>query len=99
MYDFERPTKLELIGFVHPNYRKQRIGTTLLQTAMKEIRLRGADEALLIMNGSLLLGKNLQYIWSCLIYIVNIVWSSKEKKFKNDEECYTAYSCIFKITS
>ena len=41
MYDFERPTKLELIGFVHPNYRKQYIGTTLLQTAMKEIRLRG----------------------------------------------------------
>lgn len=33
MYDFERPTKLELIGFVHPNYRKQRIGTTLLQTS------------------------------------------------------------------
>ena len=29
MYDFERPTKLELIGFVHPNYRKQHIGTTL----------------------------------------------------------------------
>lgn len=51
MYDFERPTKLELIGFVHPNYRKQYIGTTLLQTAMKEIRLREADEALLIMNG------------------------------------------------
>lgn len=38
MYDFERPTKLELIGFVHPNYRKQHIGTTLLQTAMKEIQ-------------------------------------------------------------
>ncbi|MGN5648850.1 GNAT family N-acetyltransferase [Bacillus sp. Brlt_9] len=51
MYDFERPTKLELIGFVHPNYRKQHIGTTLLQTAMKEIRRREADEALLIMNG------------------------------------------------
>ncbi|EJQ49291.1 acetyltransferase [Bacillus wiedmannii] len=51
MYDFERPTKLELIGFVHPNYRKQHIGTTLLQTAMKEIRIRKADEALLIMNG------------------------------------------------
>ncbi|TXR70076.1 GNAT family N-acetyltransferase [Bacillus sp. AY18-3] len=50
MYDFERPTKLELIGFVHPNYRKQHIGTTLLQTAMKEIRIRAADEALLIMN-------------------------------------------------
>lgn len=57
MYDFERPTKLELIGFVHPNYRKQRIGTTLLQTAMKEIRLRGADEALLIMNGESASGK------------------------------------------
>ncbi|AZJ20238.1 GNAT family N-acetyltransferase [Bacillus wiedmannii] len=57
MYDFERPTKLELIGFVHPNYRKQHIGTTLLQTAMKEIRIRAADEALLIMNGDSASGK------------------------------------------
>ncbi|ENB9401015.1 TPA: GNAT family N-acetyltransferase [Bacillus cereus] len=57
MYDFERPTKLELLGFVHPNYRKQHIGTTLLQTAMQEIRLRGADEALLIMNGESASGK------------------------------------------
>ncbi|TKI13971.1 GNAT family N-acetyltransferase [Bacillus wiedmannii] len=57
MYDFERPTKLELIGFVHPNYRKQHIGTTLLQTAMKEIRIRVADEALLIMNGDSASGK------------------------------------------
>ncbi|MCU5377378.1 GNAT family N-acetyltransferase [Bacillus cereus] len=52
MYDFERPTKLELIGFVHPNYRKQHIGTTLLQTAIKEVRKREADEALIIMNGN-----------------------------------------------
>ncbi|MCH4566556.1 GNAT family N-acetyltransferase [Bacillus sp. ES1-5] len=57
MYDFERPTKLELIGFVHPNYRKQHIGTTLLQTAMKEIRIRVADEALIIMNGDSISGK------------------------------------------
>ncbi|KAA0768254.1 GNAT family N-acetyltransferase [Bacillus sp. AR2-1] len=57
MYDFERPTKLELIGFVHPNYRKQHIGTTLLQTAMKEIRIRAADEALIIMNGDSASGK------------------------------------------
>lgn len=57
MYDFERPTKLELIGFVHPNYRKQHIGTTLLQTAMKEIRIREADEALLILNGDSASGK------------------------------------------
>ncbi|EOP56354.1 ribosomal-protein-alanine acetyltransferase [Bacillus cereus VDM053] len=57
MYDFERPTKLELIGFVHPNYRKQHIGTTLLQTAMKEIRIREVDEALLIMNGDSASGK------------------------------------------
>lgn len=57
MYDFERPTKLELLGFVHPNYRKQHIGTTLLQTAMKEIRIRAADEALLIMNGDSASGK------------------------------------------
>ncbi|MGH1298040.1 GNAT family N-acetyltransferase [Bacillus pretiosus] len=57
MYDFERPTKLELIGFVHPNYRKQHIGTTLLQTAMKEIQIRVADEALIIMNGDSISGK------------------------------------------
>ncbi|HDR7657682.1 TPA: GNAT family N-acetyltransferase [Bacillus wiedmannii] len=57
MYDFERPTKLELIGFVHPNYRKQHIGTTLLQAAIKEIRIREADEALLITNGDSISGK------------------------------------------
>ncbi|PFB31568.1 GNAT family N-acetyltransferase [Bacillus cereus] len=57
MYDFERPTKLELIGFVHPNYRKQHIGTTLLQAAIKEIRIREADEALLIINGDSISGK------------------------------------------
>ena len=51
MYDFERPTKLELIGFVHPHFRKQRFGTILLQTAMKEIQNRETDEALLIING------------------------------------------------
>lgn len=60
MYDFERPTKLELIGFVHPNYRKQHIGTTLLQTAMKEIQKREADEALLIINGDSISGNHLQ---------------------------------------
>nr|MCX3323605.1 GNAT family N-acetyltransferase [Bacillus paranthracis] len=57
MYDFERPTKLELIGFVHPNYRKQHIGTTLLQAAIKEIRIREADEAHLITNGDSISGK------------------------------------------
>lgn len=56
MYDFERPTKLELIGFVHPHFRKQRFGTTLLQTAMKEIQNREADEALLIINGDSISG-------------------------------------------
>ncbi|MDM5462204.1 GNAT family N-acetyltransferase [Bacillus cereus] len=70
MYDFERPTKFELIGFVHPNYRKQHIGTTLLQTAMKEIQKREADEALLIINGDSISGKsfakqmNLPYLYS-----------------------------------
>lgn len=70
MYDFERPTKLELIGFVHPNYRKQHIGTTLLQTAIKEIQKREADEALLIINGDSISGKsfakqmNLPYLYS-----------------------------------
>ncbi|EJV78424.1 MULTISPECIES: GNAT family N-acetyltransferase [Bacillus] len=56
MYDFERPTKLELIGLVHPHFRKQRFGTTLLQTAMKEIQNREADEALLIINGDSISG-------------------------------------------
>ncbi|MBJ9978632.1 GNAT family N-acetyltransferase [Bacillus sp. S70] len=56
IYDFERPTKLELIGFVHPHFRKQRFGTTLLQTAMKEIQNREADEALLIINGDSISG-------------------------------------------
>ncbi|EJS61019.1 hypothetical protein ICE_01244 [Bacillus cereus BAG1X1-2] len=56
MYDFERPTKLELIGFVHPHFRKQRFGTTLLQTAMKEIQNREADEVLLIINGDSISG-------------------------------------------
>ncbi|WP_422424892.1 GNAT family N-acetyltransferase [Bacillus sp. PSXD-155] len=56
MYDFERPTKLELIGFVHPHFRKQRFGTTLLQTAMKEIQNRETDEALLIINGDSISG-------------------------------------------
>ncbi|MGW6189907.1 GNAT family N-acetyltransferase [Bacillus cereus] len=70
MYDFERPTKLELIGFVHPDYRIQHIGTTLLQTAMKEIQKREADEALLIVNGDSISGKsfakqiNLPYVYS-----------------------------------
>ncbi|MDM5238871.1 GNAT family N-acetyltransferase [Bacillus cereus] len=58
MYDFERPTKLELLGFVHPNYRKQQIGTTLLQTAMKEIQKREVDAALLIINGGSTSGKS-----------------------------------------
>ncbi|MDR4984943.1 GNAT family N-acetyltransferase [Bacillus cereus] len=58
MYDFERPTKLELLGFVHPNYRKQQIGTTLLQTAMKEIQKREVDVALLIINGESTSGKS-----------------------------------------
>ena len=56
MYDFERPTKLELIGFVHPHFRKQRFGTILLQTAMKEIQNRETDEALLIINGDSMSG-------------------------------------------
>ncbi|WP_242213089.1 GNAT family N-acetyltransferase [Bacillus cereus group sp. BfR-BA-01383] len=58
MYDFERPTKLELIGFVHPDYRRQHICTTLLQTAMKEIQKREVDAALLIINGESTSGKS-----------------------------------------
>lgn len=87
MYDFERPTKLELIGFVHPNYRKQHIGTTLLQTAMKEIRLRGADEALLIMNGDSASGKGfaihmkLPYLYS--EYSMEFKGKEVQKPIKN----------------
>ncbi|HDR3649798.1 TPA: GNAT family N-acetyltransferase [Bacillus anthracis] len=87
MYDFERPTKLELIGFVHPNYRRQHIGTTLLQTAMKEIRLRGADEALLIMNEESASGKEfaihmeLPYLHS--EYIMEFKGKEVQKTTKN----------------
>ncbi|CAM3961030.1 GNAT family N-acetyltransferase [Bacillus paranthracis] len=87
MYDFERPTKLELIGFVHPNYRKQYIGTTLLQTAMKEIRLREADEALLIMNGESASGKafaihmKLPYLYS--EYSMEFKANEAQKRTKN----------------
>ncbi|HDR3642063.1 TPA: GNAT family N-acetyltransferase [Bacillus paranthracis] len=87
MYDFERPTKLELIGFVHPNYRKQYIGTTLLQTAMKEIRLREADEALLIMNGESASGKafaihmKLPYLYS--EYSMEFKVNEAQKRTKN----------------
>ncbi|WP_459501132.1 GNAT family N-acetyltransferase [Bacillus sp. C1] len=58
MYEFERSTKLELSGFVHPNFRRQNIGSTLLQTAIEEATKRGSDEALLIINGSSISGKN-----------------------------------------
>lgn len=87
MYDFERPTKLELLGFVHPNYRKQYIGTTLLQTAMKEIRLREADEALLIMNGESASGKafaihmKLPYLYS--EYSMEFKANEAQKRAKN----------------
>ena len=87
MYDFERPTKLELLGFVHPNYRKQYIGTTLLQTAMKEIRLREADEALLIMNGESASGKafaihmKLPYLYS--EYSMEFKANEAQKRTKN----------------
>ncbi|MDA1804994.1 GNAT family N-acetyltransferase [Bacillus cereus group sp. BY32LC] len=87
MYDFERPTKLELLGFVHPSYRKQHIGTTLLQTAMKEIRLREADEALLIMNGESASGKafaihmKLPYFYS--EYSMEFKANEAQKRTKN----------------
>lgn len=82
MYDFERPTKLELIGFVHPHFRKQRFGTNLLQTAMKEIQKRGTDEALLIINGDSVSGKTfanqmkLPYLYS----EYSMEFQSKEKQ-------------------
>ncbi|PEB39276.1 GNAT family N-acetyltransferase [Bacillus pseudomycoides] len=70
MYEFERPTKLELTGFVDPHFRKQKVGTTLLQTAMEEIQQRDVDEVLLIINGASTSGKefaeqaNLPYLYS-----------------------------------
>lgn len=87
MYDFERPTKLELIGFVHPNYRKQQIGTTLLQTAMKEIQNREVDEALLIINGGSTSGKSfadylkLPYLYS--EYSMEFKSKKTQKKLEN----------------
>ncbi|WP_242272290.1 GNAT family N-acetyltransferase [Bacillus cereus group sp. BfR-BA-01310] len=88
MYDFERPTKLELIGFVHPNYRKQHIGTTLLQTAMNEIQKRETDEALLIINGDSISGKsfaeqmNLPYLYS--EYGMEFKTNETQKTLKNN---------------
>ncbi|WJE54616.1 GNAT family N-acetyltransferase [Bacillus cereus] len=70
MYEFERPTKLELTGFVHPHFRKHKVGTTLLQTAMEEIKKRNINEALLIINGASASGKefakkaHLPYLYS-----------------------------------
>ncbi|MES9699899.1 MULTISPECIES: GNAT family N-acetyltransferase [Bacillus] len=88
MYDFERPTKMELIGFVHPNYRKQHIGTTLLQTAIKEIQKREADEALLIINGDSASGNsfakqmNLPYLYS--EYGMEFKTNEAQKPIKNN---------------
>ncbi|MED1106746.1 GNAT family N-acetyltransferase [Bacillus paramycoides] len=88
MYAFERPTKLELIGFVHPNYRKQHIGTTLLQTAMNEIQKRETDKALLIINGDSISGKsfakqmNLPYLYS--EYGMEFKTNETQKTLKNN---------------
>ncbi len=60
MYDFERPTKLELIGFVHPNFRKQHIGTALLQTAMNEIQKETQTKLFSSLTEIPRLGKHLQ---------------------------------------
>ena len=85
MYDFERPTKLELLGFVHPNYRKQQIGTTLLQTAMKEVQNREVDEALLIINGDSTSGKSFaDYLKLPYLYSeYSMEFKSKHKKLEN----------------
>ncbi|MGH0427980.1 GNAT family N-acetyltransferase [Bacillus hominis] len=96
MYDFERPTKLELIGFVHPDYRKQHIGTTLLQNAMKEIQKREADEALLIINGDSISGKlfakqmNLPYLYS--EYGMEFKTNAAQKTIKNNINLIVASS-------
>ncbi|MDM5188328.1 GNAT family N-acetyltransferase [Bacillus sp. DX4.1] len=57
MFEFERPTKLELLGFVHPDFRKQKIGSLLVQKAMEEIQKRNINEVLLIINGASTSGK------------------------------------------
>ncbi|RWS44293.1 GNAT family N-acetyltransferase [Bacillus mycoides] len=96
MYDFERPTKLELIGFVHPNYRKQHIGTTLLQTAMKEVQNREADEALLIINGDSSTGKafakhmKLSYLYS--EYSMEFKSNETQKTTENNIKLFVASS-------
>ncbi len=85
MYDFERPTKLELLGFVHPNYRKQHIGTTLFTNRNARNTIKRADEALLIMNGESASGKEfakhmkLPYLYS------EYSMGSKQQKCKNHQ--------------
>ena len=56
MYDFERPTKLELIGFVHPHFRKTTFLNYPLQTAMKEIQ---KERQIFLLLMGILLGMNL----------------------------------------
>ena len=98
MYDFERPTKLELLGFVHPNYRKQQIGTTLLQTAMKEVQNREVDEALLIINGDSTSGKSFADYLK-LPYLYSEYSMEFKSKTQKTGEYYTTYTCTYRITS
>lgn len=52
MYEFERPTKLELIGVVHPSFRRQKICSNLLNAAFDEIKNRNITELLFIVNAA-----------------------------------------------
>ncbi|CAG9614262.1 Mycothiol acetyltransferase [Bacillus rhizoplanae] len=52
MYEFERPTKLELIGMVHPSFRRQKICSNLLDAAFDEIKKRNINELLFIVNAA-----------------------------------------------
>ncbi|PGZ97516.1 GNAT family N-acetyltransferase [Bacillus pseudomycoides] len=52
MYEFERPTKLELIGMVHPSFRRQKICSNLLDAAFDEIKKRNNNELLFIVNAA-----------------------------------------------
>lgn len=52
MYEFERPTKLELIGIVHPSFRRQKICSNLLDAAFDEIKTRNINELLFIVNAA-----------------------------------------------
>ncbi|HXY44688.1 MAG TPA: GNAT family N-acetyltransferase [Acidimicrobiales bacterium] len=54
-----RPTEAEICGMVHPEHRRQGIFTRLLDEALTELRRRGVERVLLIVDRSCEAGKGL----------------------------------------